>query len=85
MRAQSEHRFRRGQRGTFCLRKRIPLHLRDACPRGKAEILVRLRTSDDKRRAFTQAELDTISGSPIYTSSCARGGRAAMRRTGSPA
>ena len=40
MKAQSEHLFRRGQRGTFYLRKRIPLHLREAYPRGKAEVLV---------------------------------------------
>lgn len=48
MRAQSEHLFRRGQRGTFYLRKRIPLHLRDAYPRGKAEVLVSLRTCDER-------------------------------------
>lgn len=48
MKAQSEHLFRRGQRGTFYLRKRIPLHLRDAYPRGKAEVLVSLRTSDEQ-------------------------------------
>ncbi|MFO1340607.1 MAG: DUF6538 domain-containing protein [Burkholderiaceae bacterium] len=48
MRAQSEHLFRRGQRGTFYLRKRIPLHLRDVYPRGKAEVLVSLRTSDEQ-------------------------------------
>jgi hypothetical protein len=48
MRAKSEHLFRRGQRGTFHLRKRIPLHLRDAYPRGKAEVLVSPRTSDEQ-------------------------------------
>lgn len=46
MSPQSEHLFRRGKRGTLYLRKRIPLHLRDAYPRGKAEILLSLRTSD---------------------------------------
>ena len=47
MKAQSEHLFRRGQRGTFYLRRRIPLSLRDAYPPGKAEVLVSLRTCDE--------------------------------------
>ena len=47
MKAESEHLFRRGRRGILYLRKRIPLHLLDAYPRGKAEILVSLRTSDE--------------------------------------
>ena len=47
MKAESEHLFRRGKRGILYLRKRIPLHLLDAYPRGKAEILVSLRTSDE--------------------------------------
>jgi integrase len=58
MKAQSEHLFRRGQRGTFYLRRRIPLALRDAYPRGKAEFLVSLRTSDESlARERLRAEL----------------------------
>jgi hypothetical protein len=38
--------FRRGKRGTFYLRRRIPQQVRDAYPRGKVEITCSLRTSD---------------------------------------
>jgi hypothetical protein len=47
MKAQSDHLFRRGKRGTICMRKRIPQSLRDAYPPGKAEVLASLRTCDE--------------------------------------
>jgi integrase len=46
MQAVSENLYRRGARGTYYLRRRIPGELRDAYPHGKQEITVSLRTRD---------------------------------------
>jgi hypothetical protein len=46
MESVSHTLFRRGKRGTFYLRRRIPQQVRDAYPRGKVEITCSLRTSD---------------------------------------
>jgi integrase len=43
------HLFRRGKRGTFYLRRRIPADVLDAYPRGKREFVVSLGTSDRAR------------------------------------
>lgn len=43
------HLFRRGKRGTFYLRRRIPNDVLDAYPRGKREFVVSLGTSDRAR------------------------------------
>ena len=46
MQAVSENLYRRGKRGTYYLRRRIPTPLRDAYPPGKEEVSCSLRTSD---------------------------------------
>lgn len=46
MQSVSENLYRRGKRGTYYLRRRIPTPLRDAYPPGKVEISCSLRTSD---------------------------------------
>jgi integrase len=43
------HLFRRGKRGTFYLRRRIPADVLDSYPRGKREVVVSLGTSDRAR------------------------------------
>ena len=48
MRAVNEHLYRRGKRGTFYVRRRIPTGLRDLYPRNKREVVVSLRTSDER-------------------------------------
>jgi integrase len=46
MESVSHTLFRRGKRGTYYLRRRIPTQLRDAYPPGRQEIICSLRTSD---------------------------------------
>ena len=46
MRAASPQRYRRGKRGTYYLRRRIPTEVLDAFPRGVREIVRSLRTRD---------------------------------------
>ena len=48
MRAVNEHLYRRGARGTFYVRRRIPSGLRDLYPANKRELVVSLRTSDER-------------------------------------
>lgn len=58
MHSVDQHLFRRGKRGTFYVRRRVPSHLRDAYPLGRAELVRSLRTSDERlARSRMHAEL----------------------------